>query len=145
MATNNINVDSWCGLCTLTIDEQNMGVVDKEAKIAFTRGQCHALALTLHQLTGWPIKGVSYYRRNSWEAPSHWLVYWREQRVYVDIEGAKKHPWIGGAKLVVTHRRLSPKRAKSGLDGYKRPDLAAAMPFARTILKQIAEKYGVVV
>ena len=145
MATNNINVDSWWGHHTLVIDDQGFGVIDSEAEIVFTRGQCHALALALHKLTGWPIKGASYYRCSSWESPSHCLVYWREWRVYVDIEGVKKHPWIGRTKLVVSHRYLSPKRAKSGLGKYKKPNLRAAMPFARTILKQIAEKYGVVV
>ena len=145
MATNNINVDSWWGRRTLVIDDQGFGVIDSEAEIVFTRGQCHALALALHKLTGWPIKGASYYRCSSWESPSHCLVYWRERRVYVDIEGAKKHPCIERTKLVVSHRRLSPKRVKYGLNWYKEPDLAAAMPFAKAILKQIAERYGVVI
>jgi hypothetical protein len=38
--------------------ELEPGVLDERAEAAFLHGQCHALALALHERTGWPIIGV---------------------------------------------------------------------------------------
>lgn len=34
------------------------GVIDDQARAAFTRGQCHALAAAIRAVTGWPMVGV---------------------------------------------------------------------------------------
>jgi hypothetical protein len=34
------------------------GVLDDQAKFAFTRGHCHSLALAVHQQTGWPMMAI---------------------------------------------------------------------------------------
>lgn len=34
------------------------GVLDESSRLAYTQGQCHALALALHEATGWPIIGA---------------------------------------------------------------------------------------
>jgi hypothetical protein len=36
----------------------NHGVIDAAAKVAYTSGQCHALALALNECTGWPIVAI---------------------------------------------------------------------------------------
>lgn len=38
-----------------SLPEPAPGVIDKAAQIYFTHGQCHALALALHEATGWPL------------------------------------------------------------------------------------------
>ena len=37
---------------TLLVDDEGFGIINYEAREVFTRGQCHALALAIHQLTG---------------------------------------------------------------------------------------------
>lgn len=56
----------WCG-------EANVqpGLLDHEAVHCFTNGQCHALALAIHQRTGWPLVQAGW---NEADYPDHWLV-----------------------------------------------------------------------
>ena len=68
------------------------GVFDMEALAAFTGGQCHALALALHERTGWPIVGLYRDSEDGGELVcpanlSHLLVQ-RPDGQLMDIEGA---------------------------------------------------------
>jgi hypothetical protein len=93
------------------------------------------LAIALHKLTRWPIKGASHWKDEK-GSPNHCVVYWPEQRLYVDIHGAKKRVRTDGGTLVVTHRRVSIKDA-SNFEYYEKPAVQAAIPFARTILRRL--------
>lgn len=39
------------------------GVLDSEARAAFTFGHCHSLALALHERTGWPMLGLQHHSK----------------------------------------------------------------------------------
>jgi hypothetical protein len=62
-----------------------LGVVDGRAREAFTTGQCHALALALHQATGWDLLAAGVAGRAEC-CPAHWAVRVPDGRV-LDIEG----------------------------------------------------------
>jgi len=124
------------GTAELTIDDEGFGVIDKEARFAFTNGQCHALAVALHRLTGWPIKGASYDRYED-DSPTHCVVYWRERRVYVDVNGASRQVRIDGTRFYISHRYIDPHTAANRLSYYIKPDLTTAALFARTILRDL--------
>lgn len=47
------------------------GVIDEAAITCFTRGQCHALALAIHEQTGWPLIQAGWDEKSG---PDHWLV-----------------------------------------------------------------------
>lgn len=50
----NVPGTSWVGAIALTT-----GVIDDSSRKAFTNGQCHALALAVHERTGWPLMIVA--------------------------------------------------------------------------------------
>ena len=129
--TNKV-VDTWWGRYTLTIDDKGFGVLDENAEVVFTRGQCHALAIAIHQLTGWPIKGVGY-KSDSPESPSHCCNYSPERKGYVDIKGLSKKPTDN---FVVVNRSISEEKAHK-LKLYEMPDVETAMPFARSVLRDL--------
>lgn len=41
------------------------GVMDDQARAAFSFGHCHSLALALHRRTGWPLLGLSRHDRQA--------------------------------------------------------------------------------
>lgn len=127
----------WKTTCTLTIDDQGFGVIDENAQRAFMKGQCHALAIALHRLVGGTIKGVG----DSWDpedSPSHCVVYFPKLRRYVDINGASKRaPKLNNQKTTICNRNIDEGTAKNGLDGYLKPNISAALPFARTIIRDL--------
>jgi hypothetical protein len=121
---------------TLTIDDKGFGVIDANAKKVFTQGQCHALAIALNQLAGWPIKGVGYPYEEP-ESPSHCLNYSPKLKGYVDIEGLHKRVPQYGRNWRVLNRNISQDTAKKYLAGYMKPNVRAAIPFAKTILRDL--------
>jgi hypothetical protein len=68
------------------------GVLDYDAMGAFTTGQCHALALEVHRITGWELWGLwEYYNlqdheEGGLETPGHVIVKTFEGE-YVDVQG----------------------------------------------------------
>jgi hypothetical protein len=130
----------WGEVVDLTIDDNGFGVLNDGALDAFTHGQCHALALVIHQLTGWIIKGASWDKGND-DSPNHCVAYWRERRAYVDIAGAQKRVKIGRDKLHISHRRLSAIQVQR-LRNYVKADLDAALPFAKTILRNLNVEFS---
>jgi hypothetical protein len=127
----------WETTCTLTIDDQGFGVIDENARRAFMRGQCHALAIALHRLAGGTIKGIG----NLWDdpdSPSHCVVYYPKLRRYVDIKGASKSaPKLNHQKTKVCNRHITERTARGELVGYLEPNISAALPFARTIIRDL--------
>lgn len=60
------------------------GLLDETAEYAFTHGQCHAMAIALHELTGYEIIGLG---GSPWlDGPGHFMV--RAEFGYcLDVEG----------------------------------------------------------
>ena len=129
---------TWHRKVTLTIDGDGFGVLDDQAKLAFTEGQCHALAIALNSLTGWTIKGLGNPYYDSPRSPSHVVVYSSKLRLYVDIEGAWGRSGLRANSNKVVNRNVSTSLARC-LDNYLKPNVQAAMPFAKSILRTLGE------
>ncbi len=132
-----IKAEAWTGwgdtvTKTLTVDNEGFGVIDEAATYVFSRGQCHALALAVHQLTGWPIKGVGDYS-DSPLSPGHCINYSPTHKVYMDIRGIRPKPH---STYKVVNRRIHPKHI-GNMAGYLEPNIEAAIPFAKTLLRQL--------
>jgi hypothetical protein len=128
----------WKTTCTLTIDDQGFGVIDENARRAFMKGQCHALAIALHRLAGGTIKGVDFPYANAPLSPSHCVVYIPKLKAYVDIKGvSKRAPKLNHQKTKVCNRHITERTAREELVGYIKPNISAALPFARTIIRDL--------
>ena len=115
------------------------GIIDYDAEYAFTRGQCHALALALHSLTGWQLYGLYKPCELRWSGtPSHTVVRSPDGE-YIDINGNNAlEEWQeyypeAEPKAVTEAQVLAFEE-----DDYCKPDIKAAMPYAKTL----AAKYG---
>jgi hypothetical protein len=128
---------------TLTIDDEGLGVIDSEAKRAFTRGQCHALAVAINKLTGWTIKGVGRDFCGDYSlSPCHCVVYASELKAYVDINGASKRvPRLNYHDTFrIVNRNISAKTIRAEkLEGYIKPNVRAAMPFAKALVQMVRQ------
>lgn len=100
------------------------------AKEVFSSGQCHALALALHDILGWPIKGTfsEYHRRTS-----HYVVESPKRHLTGDIEGLRCVDFY--------RRHASPDVIRKGTNKSLLP-LAydAAKHYAELLVKDIVEK-----
>ena len=115
------------------------GIIDYDAEYAFTRGQCHSLALAMHRLTGWELYGL--YKPNELRrggTPSHTVVRSPDGE-YIDIGGntalEEWREYYPDAKPVaVTEAQVL---GFEHID-YVKPNIKAAMPYAVTLYV----KYG---
>ena len=115
------------------------GIIDYNAEYAFTRGQCHSLALALHRLTGWELYGL--YIRDEFESgktPSHTVVR-TPSGEYIDIEGNTaledwREYYPDAKPVAVTEAQV----LEFEHDDYVKPNIKAAMPYAVTLYV----KYG---
>lgn len=122
--------------------------VTSDAVDVFTRGQCHALALALHEIVPESeLCGVGQ-DYDTWEdesTPQHVLVRLPDGR-YLDVEGA--HPerivtdtWferVGDGEI----QPLDRERALGAFDGrYWDPDLDAGRAFAPAVLAEYAPEF----
>lgn len=106
------------------------GVLDKKAEYVFTAGQCHSLALALHKLTGWEIRGFGV---GPYNEPHHCAVYCPELKRYVDIDGDWVVPrWKDTGSL--TREKIR------GFATYFPACPTKAMPFARSVLRKLNKK-----
>ena len=138
MATENVKIWSFLGgtlSIALTIEE-GKGVIDYNARRAFHSGQCHALALAINKLTGWPIKGVGDDDSDTADSPAHCLVYVPALRRYLDIDGLSTKPPRGWRVL---NRRVT-ERAVNKFRYYLEPNVRAAKPFAKVLVQQVTEQ-----
>jgi hypothetical protein len=122
----------------LTIDDDGFGVLDGNARRAFTCGQCHALAIALHRLTGLTIKGLGnpHDGQDEPNSPAHCVVWSPKLQAYVDIDGITGRFGWSCNRWRVLNRHLSEKTAEH-MKHYLQPNISAALPFARTIIRDL--------
>lgn len=106
-----------------------VGSLDETAKYVFTHGQCHSLALALHEATGWDIVGVGY-----GGTPDHVGVLSPRGRV-LDITGyVSPDDWtdeVGGELSYHAADELY-----GAFDGdYRDPQVAAAKHWVKPVLR----------
>lgn len=108
--------------------------ITPEAVTVFTRGQCHALGLTLHKLTGWELVGHAF---RGTDVPDHVFVRAPDGRT-LDIEGWDvESRWsFDDTAPVCPDAARNAFNADEGGSGYLDPDLTVAQPFARLVLTQ---------
>jgi hypothetical protein len=106
--------------------ELEPGRIDRRAKDAFAHGQCHSLALALHQVTGWPMFGIG-------GAPNHFIVYCPDLDTYIDIDGpgaeTRNQNFIAHGLVLYTPAQIS------SLENYMPINAEIAAPFAKTLLE----------
>ena len=101
----------------------NPGVLDRRAIAGFTLGQCHGLALAVHERTGWPMVGA--YNGNG--VCQHVLVVDDQGRL-VDITGARTRAQVLSADNVDHVQPIDRAQIDRLVadDGWALPDTAAA-------------------
>lgn len=82
------HVDTPWGPTSVTL-----GLLDEDARYAFTQGQCHALAMAVHEDTGWPIVAWSFWRYG--DVPDHYLVKTPDGQL-LDIKGTHDQGDLNG-------------------------------------------------
>lgn len=133
-----VKVNIWNSGFRNSIDVNSRGNINKNAILAFKRGQCHALALALHKLTNWPIYGICDWS-NTPADPGHVVVKNPKNGGYIDIEGyGAVQRWRKRWGDVTLHL-LTPKQTYK-LDTYLRPSVKKATPFARKVLENLKVK-----
>lgn len=113
-------------------------LIDDNAVHAFTRGQCHAFALAVHQLTGFEIQGLWGAHAITQNSPGHVVTKAPDGRL-LDITG---HPveYMGAIGFKVARIAPVPVEDVPTLQYYMPPKVDVALPFARTMLEK--EGYG---
>ena len=131
-----INVQGWAffGLTDYPVHvtpKRNLGVLDKDAIRAFSRGQCHSFAYQMNKETQWPMIGVGDYGGS----PNHLLVYVPHLDDYLDIRGLGAMRRRPDAEEMV--QELSSSMIEKGLEGYLPLNIYAAKPFVKSMLNRI--------
>lgn len=117
------------------------GVIDGAARTVFTTGQCHALALALHERTGWPIRVLAYGRKGAAVTSGNHLVVVDPDGNAVDIEGRRplaeaKRQWGLGRAIPVSPGYVQKMADGSfGVDGWCDLDMNAARMMVDTVLE----------
>jgi hypothetical protein len=118
-----------------------MLVIDKDVVDTFTRGQCHALALAIHEQTQLPLAGVwRLFEDPESETPAHVVVLLPDGDL-LDIEGpGVECRWsdIYGAAVIVKPLEVEYVHDLHNRD-YSKPRMEEAKPRAKAVLK----KYGI--
>lgn len=100
------------------------GIIDREAIFAYKAGQCHALAMTLHDLHGWPMFMID----------NDHLVVRLPEGQYLDIAGV--HDFRVGfncsSKASISMQTMR-KLIAAGI--YLQPDLVTAEIFANAVVE----------
>lgn len=123
------------------------GKITPDVVEAFTNGQCHALALALHEKTQWPLAGL--FRKNDYEededgiprryesqTPSHVVVVSPDGTV--DIQGLNVQcRWYSDSALIPISK--DDVLEFESLD-YMEPDMDAASSFVAPVLKLVASQ-----
>ena len=130
------------GKMTMEIDADGK-VLDAAALKAFTQGQCHSFALAVHQLTGWTLAAIAFdtsefgrediYSGERDAEPAHILCLTPDGQLF-DIHGTGARRNLQRAPA---HRVQPTDEARvRSLQTYLKPNLEAALPFARTLLEK---------
>ena len=121
----------WEWGCPVPIKVRADGIVDSNAVTAFTQGQCHAFALALHEISGWPIFGRFAIRDDLGGTPEHCIV--KSPKGYVDIQGLGADTRHRGHLKKVTCAQVL---GFQNID-YMEPDVEVARPFAEQIYRKL--------
>ena len=113
----------------------NGKLTDEVARL-FVQGQCHALALALRELLGWPMVGA--YRNHEDDGPGHYCVYSPDTRHFADVYGLRASV-TGVRGEFVTERFIRSKRARM-----LRPNMEFARHFAPVIAAEIIKQESAV-
>lgn len=115
------------------------GIIDYDAEYAFTRGQCHSLALALHRLAGWELYGFySPHELGRGRTPSHTVVRSPDGE-YIDINGNNAlEDWRGYCPAATPKAVTEAQVLGFEHIDYCTPNIEAAMPYA----KALYAKYG---
>jgi hypothetical protein len=97
--------------------------ITSETKIVFTHGQCHSLAVAIHDMTGWELFGQLGFS----DEPSH--VFVKSPFGFLDIEGNNAGAWYDGEPYPLSREEILQFRT------YKPCDPENARPFAELVLK----------
>lgn len=114
------------------------GLITPQVEIAFTRGQCHALALALHEKTKWPIYGLfSEDELEEQETPGHVIV--KSPWGFVDIQGlGAECRWPERKPVRVTKKAvLTYTDSETYRDTYLDPQVDVARDYAEPVLKLV--------
>jgi hypothetical protein len=135
-----VTVWSWFGEDEV---ELHPGQLDDAAELAFSSGQCHALALAIHELRpDWEIGGLQwqhiYPGENpadedfEGELPDHVVVRNPDTGELLDVAG-----WDVRYRWADDFRPLDPEYIENGLTevGYLQPNLEVAREFAPLVLQ----------
>ncbi|WP_325705952.1 hypothetical protein [Amycolatopsis sp.] len=111
------------------------GVIDDEARRAFTNGQCHALALALNEETGWPMVQVGVHGYGG--IPRHWMVETPNGDL-LDIKGLSTYEdvadrWAGD--IVSGEPEDAWALYENG--NYRRPEVETARTFVPAVLEYV--------
>ena len=115
---------------------------------AFTSGQCHALALALHEHTGWGIVGLFDvdYDDDKYGTPNHVAV--QSPDGLVDIKGlGAEHRWHGLTPFPVTKKQVLTYSDRELWDSYYlEPQLAVAEEYVKPVLEAVQnqKKTGII-
>jgi hypothetical protein len=141
MATNQIvPVKAWGFLgfpTTINLEitpKTHLGVINRNAEVAFNSGQCHSLAYAVNRETGWPILGIG----DLPDGPNHLVVYHPGIDEYIDIQGVgalKRGDHASWANEMI--REITPEQVEEGLATYLKMNYLAAKPFAKSLLNRI--------
>lgn len=112
--------------------ELTPGVLDDAAREAFTCGQCHAMALALHEHTGWDLAGAEWEHYDGVEYPGHVFVVDPDGNPF-DVNGYDVDERYVHDIAPVTEDELLYVFPSDG--GYHEPDLDAGYHFAPLVLE----------
>src|ERR1035437_6030934 len=111
--------------------------IDNDAVEEFTCGQCHALALAIHEETKLPLAGIWRDKYEDWElepTPDHVVVVLPDSRL-LDIEGpGAENRWVGAVRPFTPEEVMDFQKFD-----YHAPDMGNAKRYAQAVLKQ----YGI--
>lgn len=117
-----------------TVVINDAGIVDDNAIRAFTYGQCHALALAIRKLSGLPLVGIWRDYDRDKDEPAHIAVLLPNGEL-LDIQGLDVESRWPVRKI----KRVSESKVK-GYEYYVEPNLKAAEPFAKTLIKKYSKE-----
>ena len=106
------------------------GVIDDTARFAFTSGHCHALALAIHQHTGWPMLAMSG-RFSAYRDLRHVVVQMPDGR-WLDING----PQEPEERLVIRPISEDEVTHMGRIRDWDNPDVEPARSFVEPLLKE---------
>ena len=110
------------------------GKLDRKAKVVFTRGHCHSLALAVHKLTGWQIYGLAD------DEGDYIHIMVKTPKGYLDVMGLEAdRRWMNLWKVEFTIKSIDPSMI-SHLDGFMRPQTKKANTFAVSLIKKYFPK-----